>query len=496
MKKIRYIFASLCVVIGLSSCNLDIKPQTGIDANEATTLLHIESLVNGVYNNMTTVSSYDYMRYPDYYTDLFNETTQSGNRGGFFSRWQIYYTDQDVNAIWNNYYAIISQINFVMARADIAATANPDDKSDIEALKGDLYFFRAYCLHQLALRFCEDYDPDKAATQLGVPCPTSYNPHAKLNRGTLADTYTQILEDIKSAEALVATPGEENNCYVSVDAITAFKAQVALQMHKYADASTYAQSLYSTYPLITSKEEMDAMWHHDSSTETILQMNLTSSTLALVGNTTYDYTSGSYNEDLLDFLYTPAYVPEQWVCDLFEESDWRYGTCVSPSHIYANKQLSSGVLLVKFKGNRDLFTSATVLTYKNMPKLFRVAEMYLIDAEAQYHTPSGDALSPLNTLRAARGLAGVSSTGEALLADIKKECVREFIGEGRRLFDLKRWGDGFKRDAQTGVTIVRADAASIEKEASDPKFVWPIPQEEGSKNPNIGSQNPGYTSFN
>ena len=495
MKKMKYILASLFVVIGLSSCDLNIKPQTGIDAEETTTLLHIKSLVNGVYNNMTTISSYVYMRYPDYYTDLFNETSQSGNRGGFFSRWLIYYTDQDVTAIWKGYYSIIAQINFVLERAEVAATLNPDDKEDIDALKGELYFFRGYCLHQLALRFCQDYDPAKAENQLGVPCPTSYDPHAKLNRGTLAGTYAQILEDIKSAEALVATPGEADNCYVSVDAVTAFKAQVALQMHDYENASAYAKSLYNNYELITCKEDMDAMWHHDSSTETILQMNLTSSTLALVGSTTYDYTYGSYNASLSDFLYTPGYVPEQWVCDLFDESDWRYGTCVSPSHIYVNKQLSKGTLLVKFKGNRDLFTSASVLTYKNMPKLFRVAEMYLIDAEAQYRTEGGDALTPLNALRAARGLAESAATGEELFAEIKKECVREFIGEGRRLFDLKRWGDGFKRDAQTGMSIVRADAAAIEKAASEVKFVWPIPQEEGSKNPNIGQQNEGYTQF-
>ena len=27
---------------------------------------------------------------------------------------------------------------------------------------------------------------------------------------------------------------------------------------------------------------------------------------------------------------------------------------------------------------------------------------------------------------------------------------------------------------------------------NDPKFVWPIPQDEIENNPNFGSQNPGY----
>lgn len=498
MKKLKYIFASLCVVIGLTSCNLDIKPQTGIDAEETTTLRHIEALVNGVYNNMTTVTGYDFMRYPDYYTDLFNETTQSGNRGGYFSRWIVNYNDQDVNTIWSNYYAVISQINFVIERADIVAKLSPADAPELGVLKGELIFFRAYCLHQLALRFCQDYDPAKATTQLGVPCPTKYNPHAQLNRGTLADTYKQITDDIVAAEALITASGKANASTVNVDAITAFKAQVALQMHDYTNASAYAKSLYATYPLIQSKDEMNAMWHYDTSSETILQFSLTSSTLALVGNTTYDYTSGSWNASISNWLYTPAYVPEQWVCDLFEATDWRYGTCIAPSYLYVNKQVMQGTLLLKFMGNRDLFTSATVLTYKNMPKVFRVAEMYLIDAEAQYRN-GGDALTPLNALRAARGLAGVASTGDALFADIKKECIREFIGEGRRLFDLKRWGDGFKRNPQTALKTILAGGTStyeMEVQANEPMFVWPIPADEGHRNPNIGEQNEGYTKFN
>lgn len=495
MKRVKYIFTSLCVVIGLTSCNLDIKPQTGIDAEETTTLLHVESLVNGVYNNMTTVSGYSYMRYPDYYTDLFNETNESGNRGGFFSRWIINYNDQDVNTIWSNYYSVIAQINFVLERAEVVAKLSPDDVPALNALKGELVFFRAYCLHQLALRFCQDYDPAKAAEQLGVPCPTKYDPHAKLNRGTLEATYTQILEDIKTAEGLITTAGKANSPYVTVDAIVAFKAQVALQMHDYTNASAYAKSLYASYPLIESKDEMDQMWHHDTSSETIMQFDLTSSTLALVGSLTYDYTYGSYNKDYGIFLYTPAYVPEQWVCDLFEASDWRYGTCISQEVIVTSDTALAGTLLTKFTGNRDLFTTPTVLTYKNMPKLFRVAEMYLIDAEAQYRE-NGDALTPLNDLRAARGLAAVSSTGDELFADIKKECVREFIGEGRRLFDLKRWGDGFKRNGQAALAaIIKADAAAIEIDANNPKLVWPIPSEEGHNNPNFGKQNEGYTQF-
>ena len=499
MKKMKDFFASLCVVIGLSSCNLNITPDTDIAGPDAGKLAYVEGLVAGIYNSMATIQAYDVVRYPDYQTDLFNETTQSGNRGGSFARWQLYYDDQDVYAIWATYYSVIASVNFTLDKANDALVAEPDNKDAINALKGELYFFRAYFLHQLALRFCEDYDPAKAETQLGVPCPTKYDALAKLNRGTLAATYKRITDDIKEAEKLVLAAGAANSGKITADAVTALKAQVALQMHDYTNASTYAKSLYTTYTLATEKDEVDDMWKHDTSTETIFQINLTKSTMSLVGSETYDYTYGSWDETEKSYIFDPAYIPEQWVCDLYDESDWRYGTYIGPNrtkNIEATAAEQVKVVL-KFTGNEDLFSKENVLTYKNMPKIFRIAEMYMIDAEAQYRT-GGDALSPLNALRAARGLATVSSTGDELFADIKKECVREFIGEGHRLFDLKRWGDGFKRDGQNSYKTYLQGGTTIyemEVSAGESKFVWPIPQKEGANNSNIGKQNPGYTEF-
>ena len=242
------------------------------------------------------------------------------------------------------------------------------------------------------------------------------------------------------------------------------------------------------------------MWNHDTSTETIFQINLTKQTLALVSNLTYDYTWGDWNEEEQTYIFDPAYVPEQWVCDLYDASDWRYGIYLGPNRTKSIEAdaAEQAKLVLKFKGNEDLFSKEHVLTYANMPKIFRVADMYLIDAEAQYRTQGGDALTPLNALRKARGLGELSVTGDELFAEIKKECVREFIGEGRRLFDLKRWGDGFQRNGQVAYLSQLKGGTTVYEmkvEANNPKFVWPIPQREGTNNPNIGQQNEGYTQF-
>ncbi len=61
------------------------------------------------------------------------------------------------------------------------------------------------------------------------------------------------------------------------------------------------------------------------------------------------------------------------------------------------------------------------------------------------------------------------------LDEIAKERVRELYMEGFRLNDLKRWGRGFKREAQTS-TVSPGNALRVEP--SNPLFVWPIPQHE------------------
>ena len=69
------------------------------------------------------------------------------------------------------------------------------------------------------------------------------------------------------------------------------------------------------------------------------------------------------------------------------------------------------------------------------------------------------------------------------------------FAEGNRLFDMKRWKIGMKRsssDAQRD-DYLPALGTDIEKEATDNRWVWPIPKDEMDSNPQLkGQQNPGY----
>ena len=78
------------------------------------------------------------------------------------------------------------------------------------------------------------------------------------------------------------------------------------------------------------------------------------------------------------------------------------------------------------------------LSYRDIMVL-RLAEMYLIKAEAEMET-GGNALQTLNQLRAARAISGKdnSISGTVTIETILKERALELCGEYQRWFDLKR----------------------------------------------------------
>ena len=113
-----------------------------------------------------------------------------------------------------------------------------------------------------------------------------------------------------------------------------------------------------------------------------------------------------------------------------------------------------------------------------MPKVFRLAEQYLIRAEAYAEQGNyAEASYDLSTLRRARYQTGgaVSVNADNWLEIVEQERVKELYMEGFRLQDLKRWHKGFEREPQDQSL---ENGSSLKVEADDPMFVWPIPQHE------------------
>jgi hypothetical protein len=127
-------------------------------------------------------------------------------------------------------------------------------------------------------------------------------------------------------------------------------------------------------------------------------------------------------------------------------------------------------------------------------KVIRLAEVYLIAAEAALPGNEATALTYLNALVAQRDPGFVyASTGTQLLDDIVNERRKELAFEGDRFYDLNRLKWPINRVANPGAIPAGQGNVNLTIPYPDTRRVAPIPQAEIQANANIASQqNPGY----
>lgn len=147
----------------------------------------------------------------------------------------------------------------------------------------------------------------------------------------------------------------------------------------------------------------------------------------------------------------------------------------------------NGLSIVKWQNRRSDNSTPSDASFSDTDiPLFRLAEMYLTRAEAQYRLGGNDAqaIADVNELRNRAHATPITSINLNMLID---EWCREFYMEGRRRSDLVRFGmfTGSKYiwDFKGGV----ATGTSVDKRFN----VYPIPAADRSNNPNM-NQNTGY----
>ena len=272
-----------------------------------------------------------------------------------------------------------------------------------------------------------------------------------------------------------------DSSYFTKAAAQAIRARVALYMGDWQTAVDYSTKLITNTErfelslasyTVTSDgmNEVDYLWHYDSGYENIWRIGYT--------QTSY---GGALGQVFLNFnndytYYYPDYVPAQSALNLFGSNDARYNAYFANLSTGYSHQLT-WPLLIKYYGNRTMMSY--YIYHVNMPKPLRLAEQYLIRAEAycnlgKYSAASTD-LSALRKARVTSGTNSVSVNANNWLETISDERVRELFMEGFRLNDLKRWGKGFERTSQASV---QAEGSRLKVEPNDPRFVWPIPKHE------------------
>jgi hypothetical protein len=133
-----------------------------------------------------------------------------------------------------------------------------------------------------------------------------------------------------------------------------------------------------------------------------------------------------------------------------------------------------------YKYKQTFNTTTSSLEYSI---IFRLAEQYLIRAEARAHLGNiSGAQQDLNVIRNRAGLADTtaSTMDDLLEAMLQERRVELFTEQGHRWFDLKRLG------------IASEVLSPIKSNWKDTDVLFPIPANEIELNPNLKPQNTGY----
>ena len=500
MKNIKTFLIAATAVLAVSACSLDKYPDNAISTKDAMeSVADCQAFRNGLYSGMKGVFTGAYVYATDLQTDLYHAVKNFGNFSGAFYHYSVVASEGMASSAWYGLYGVIGNANFLIEGTQkllAQGTLTEGDQALVQQYYGEACYLRAHMYYQLACYFCNDYDPETADEFMGVPVVTKYAPTGDADkypsRPSLQATYDQILLDLTEAEKYVTAAGAPRAAYVTKDVVAALQARVALMMHDYDTAYTKAAGLVAsgTYPLVTDAATFADGWTNDNLNEAIWQVAMTGPDDIGNGFSYFIYnTSGVEGED------NPQYVPEDWALNLYARDDIRFQSWFDARDI-TTPVVGNLTLLVKYPGNPLLYSAVT--NYVNMPKVFRISEMYLIAAEAAMGREEEVVASKyINDLKTARipSWKNVDYTGDDLVLELRQERVRELFGEGHRLNDIKRWHIGFSRSAGQDPALMQPgeNYVSLKREADDPMFVWPIPTSELQANPQMkGQQNPGY----
>lgn len=509
MKKIIIIALSTLTAL-LTSCNMDKFPHSSILESEGVvSMSDAEQFRVSIYSPMKSLLGGGRYTYEELRGGMFHATVNFGNNAGDLYRWEIQTTSQEAEALWYGDYSGIASINYTIGAYD-KLLASAEDKrftdeeiATLKDYKAEAHMTRALIYWDLVTKFCKAYDPATAEQDLGLPLVTVYNPTSDVTkypgRSNLAETYKLITDDLNEA-LKVSTAGKTNSNYWTKDAVKAVLARVQLNMKDWQNAAKNAQDVINsnTYTLASSQSDMEGLFSADLSNELIF----------VVAGSLNDKPTSTGGDIFINdgekgdgSTPDPRYIPSKTLLDLYDkENDLRYPI------FYQDKEITiqgSGTetlaLLWKFSGNPIYQSTAGKLNYINAGKI-RLAEMYLTLAEAAANIGGSGlatAQTALNTLRAARisDYTDETYTEREIMPAIKAEWSREFIGEGFRMINMKRWNDNidFGEPQYLHMVYRNEDFDSLNKEIAHSRCLWPIPKKEMDVNPQMkGQQNPGY----
>ncbi|MCO4294390.1 RagB/SusD family nutrient uptake outer membrane protein [Solitalea sp. MAHUQ-68] len=155
----------------------------------------------------------------------------SGDFGEIYNRKSSIFGDYKTG-VFEYSYKTINRTNIVLENLDLA-TINRN------SIEGQAKFLRALCHFEMVRLFAQPYGYTVDNSHLGVPLRSSSVPSSG-SRPPVSEAYAFVLDDLKSAEALLP---DDNGNYASIWAAKALLARVYFQMNDYVNAYNYSNEV-------------------------------------------------------------------------------------------------------------------------------------------------------------------------------------------------------------------------------------------------------------
>lgn len=243
MNKIYICIVSAVALIFFNTSCLDVDPDNRAELNNE---LKLKKLLVSAYPNNTNILLFEYMS--DNVDRYLGNFSASRHDEAVYEWKDTPESANDASArVWESSYLSIASANHVLA--EIEEWESQGNKN-LKAIKGEALLTRAYNHFVLVNTFCMHFGKN-SNSDLGVPyadkVETTVAP--KYERGTVAQTYARIMEDIEAGIPLI-----DDNIYevpkyhFNIKACYAFAVRFYLYYEKFDKAIEYANKLFKDNP--------------------------------------------------------------------------------------------------------------------------------------------------------------------------------------------------------------------------------------------------------
>lgn len=348
---------------------------------------------------------------------------------GFYTWQKDTGTSEDITFVggdesyFNTLYKRINTCNLVLDAVDDLPEPTENDIKNKARVKGEALFLRAYCNFLLANLYSVPFNPATADTDAGIVLKTVGTiEDIEFVKSSLAKTYEMITGDLAAAETLLEGISTKSVYRADHTAVNLLQSRVYLYMQDWQKAAEYANKVLKQNDRLRSIKSVPANENYVSSTspETIFSMG---DYIFAVAFAPYSYMSGSpwIISDAIISLYDPT-------------SDMRYG------RYFGDSETMSPNCFLKYNMQQSRWSSS--FSNASATFMFRTPEAYLTLAEASAYmgdeTTARQALEKYLPSRM-EGVITINKTGHDLIDFIRDERAREFLIEGHRWFDLRRY---------------------------------------------------------